>query len=447
MKVEELIEIAKTSLLYNDILLGYVLINSDINITKIDVEETKIIRSTVGITDVHHGLRFSSRKPVITIDKNYIEWLKEKHKHKKQLVREVTKIFAHEIFHIFYRHPSMMLTVFTKTRGSNTYPKYLRAANIIGDYVVNEKLAEYFKWYDLNENMISSRSEDIKNFLMAKFGEDAVIELKITPLHALELNEDELNKFLALGKDLVVTVIDIPDDEDVDAIEARQREISINAVTLAKTQGKAALGMLIEIEQQFVYKPPWDLKFTKVFDSTIHEEYSLTKLNYQYAMASELFRGVINCEDMAVASLVGEICKVAIAIDSSGSMLGELPEYLEKIAHIVSVKGMKEIFVVCGDVDAHVIGTFKLPLSVNDFKKITKSLHGGGGTDFRPLFKTVEEEYYVKNKETMAAMILLTDTYGTFPEKRPPFRTIVVTLEDPEHADIPEWAEIVYAGR
>jgi predicted metal-dependent peptidase len=68
-------------------------------------------------------------------------------------------------------------------------------------------------------------------------------------------------------------------------------------------------------------------------------------------------------------------------------------------------------------------------------------LEGGGGTDFRPVFRYVDE--LVRNGELrgLKGLMYFTDGIGTYPEKRPGYDTAFVFCDDRcREREIPPWA-------
>lgn len=104
--------------------------------------------------------------------------------------------------------------------------------------------------------------------------------------------------------------------------------------------------------------------------------------------------------------------KVCVAIDTSGSMYygKELDQCLGELAKILSVVG-GQVFVITGDAKVHAQQNIK---SVAEARKL---IGGGGGTDFRPLFKAAE-----KTKADL--FVYLTDGCGDAPTKAPRFPVV-----------------------
>jgi predicted metal-dependent peptidase len=131
---------------------------------------------------------------------------------------------------------------------------------------------------------------------------------------------------------------------------------------------------------------------------------------------------------------VREIGTIVIVIDTSGSCLGdtlsrffaetgEMFRNLRELGHF-----QKVILIQC---DAEIRN--EVVISGEDELgklKILKNIRGGGGTDFRPIFKRVEE--LEKQGEKVEALICLTDGWGSYPEKK---RENVYFVMEAEHID------------
>ena len=70
----------------------------------------------------------------------------------------------------------------------------------------------------------------------------------------------------------------------------------------------------------------------------------------------------------------------------------------------------------------------------------TFEIKGGGNTDFRPPFKYIDrliEEGKIKNP---GGMLYFTDGEGTYPKKKPGYRTAFVFMKDYDETKVPAWA-------
>ena len=68
-------------------------------------------------------------------------------------------------------------------------------------------------------------------------------------------------------------------------------------------------------------------------------------------------------------------------------------------------------------------------------------LNGGSTTDFRPVFSYIEEMQASGRMNGLRGLIFFTDGMGKYPEKRPPYETAFVMLEEPpSFVRVPAWA-------
>lgn len=106
-------------------------------------------------------------------------------------------------------------------------------------------------------------------------------------------------------------------------------------------------------------------------------------------------------------SMVGSLPRVALVVDTSGSMLGgDLERAVSEARGILSACGAGVTFVSC---DADVHGAVK---RVRTFGELAKGLQGGGGTDFRPAFLALTKNKY----DRPSVIVYATDGYGPAPE-------------------------------
>jgi predicted metal-dependent peptidase len=89
---------------------------------------------------------------------------------------------------------------------------------------------------------------------------------------------------------------------------------------------------------------------------------------------------------------------------------------MSEVNYILSVHPNSSGYIATCDADVHEIEHFEGKI---DFNKI--KIHGGGGTDFRPLFKKIEE----KNIRP-SVMVFFTDGDATYPEEAPKYPVMFV---------------------
>lgn len=75
------------------------------------------------------------------------------------------------------------------------------------------------------------------------------------------------------------------------------------------------------------------------------------------------------------------------------------------------------------------------------------TLAGGSATDFRPVFDRVRELQAMGELAKLRGLVYFTDGMGIYPEKRPPYETAFVLLEEPPlSVRVPPWAVRLILG-
>jgi predicted metal-dependent peptidase len=113
---------------------------------------------------------------------------------------------------------------------------------------------------------------------------------------------------------------------------------------------------------------------------------------------------------------------LVFAIDTSGSIgEREFQIFISEIVGCINQFGgkVKGHLIYC-DAEIHNEGVY-------DLEDVAKSMPvGGGGTDFRPVFKWITDNL----NDDCAGLVYLTDSYGTFPQQAPNYPTLWVLTTD-----------------
>lgn len=142
---------------------------------------------------------------------------------------------------------------------------------------------------------------------------------------------------------------------------------------------------------------------------------------------------------------VKRIREFVIAIDTSESTSGELVQkFVQKTYNIL--KSTESFF---SKINLHII---QCDMDIQEDVKITSqeefdaylktmTIKGLGGTDFRPVFRYVNELRRGKEFQNLKGLIYFTDGHGTFPEHKPDYDAAFVFVEDGyNNPDVPPWA-------
>lgn len=163
---------------------------------------------------------------------------------------------------------------------------------------------------------------------------------------------------------------------------------------------------------------------------------------YHYSM--QLYKNMPLIEELEYRE-ARKIHDFVIAIDTSGSCSGELVRhFLEQTASLLLDSGsfFRSVNVHIMQCDADIQSDIK----ITDTAHLTEVLQdfdikGSGDTDFRPVFHYVEQLQRQGELLHLQGMLLFTDGFGIFPQKRPPYDVAFLFLDNhyAEHM-VPPWA-------
>jgi predicted metal-dependent peptidase len=140
-----------------------------------------------------------------------------------------------------------------------------------------------------------------------------------------------------------------------------------------------------------------------------------------------LFRGLY------LPSRRASALSIAVAIDTSGSTADALDQFLTEVRSLLSEFDRVELTLICCDAKIQSVRQF----TDQDLSLVmTTPLLGGGGTDFRPVFR-----YLKQNATAISCLVYLTDGDGEPPKEPPQFPVLWVLCEGGEKPTA--WGETV----
>lgn len=146
---------------------------------------------------------------------------------------------------------------------------------------------------------------------------------------------------------------------------------------------------------------------------------------------------------------VKKLEELVIAIDTSASC--KRPTVQRFLQETYAVLGQQENFfkklrVHIIQCDCYVQEDVKVTCE-KEWKEYLRhiKIQGGGGTDFRPVFRYVNEMLADGRLKNLKALLYFTDGDGIYPREKPDYEAVfLLTKEPPKEANVPSWATLLY---
>ena len=230
-----------------------------------------------------------------------------------------------------------------------------------------------------------------------------------------------------------------------DQWEQVSQQIQIDLETFSKKAGDSARGLMQNLAA--VNREKYDYasflkKFASVGEVMQVNDDEFDYIFYTYGL--NLYENVPLIEPLEYKDVI-RIKEFVIAIDTSGSVSGtQVQSFVQKTYNILM---QQENFF--NKINLHII---QCDAVIHEDVKITCKeefdrylanmvLRGTGGTDFRPVFKRVDEMIRDKEFTNLKGMLYFTDGKGTYPERQPGYQTAFVFVQDDyKEPEVPAWA-------
>lgn len=237
-------------------------------------------------------------------------------------------------------------------------------------------------------------------------------------------------------------------DEYVNKEEiSRRKELSRKVLTNLETFSKNQAGDSMILNLRKAVRDKKDYKTMLSLFATPEEILKVSMDEFDYGMYSY---GLSINPDMPMVEMVevsddNKIRDFVIAIDTSGSTSGQVVQsFLDKTYSVLCTEGAfaskTNIYLI--QCDSSIQKETVIHTNEEMHKAIsTLTILGSGSTDFRPVFKRVDELIKTGALTRLKGLIYFTDGRGTYPTYAPAYKTaFVLTEEMYDSAIIPGWA-------
>ena len=236
---------------------------------------------------------------------------------------------------------------------------------------------------------------------------------------------------------------------DRDEVEQKWQDISQKTQTSMETFHREINLMAGNLQQQLQMenRTRYDYRtFLRKF-AVVREEVRIDPDSFDYGFyhySMQLYHNMPMLEELEYRE-AKKIHDFVIAVDTSGSCSGELVRrFLEQTVSMLLDSGS-----FFRSVNVHIIqcdADIQSDLKITDTSHLTDVMQtfevsGNGDTDFRPVFRYVEQLQQQGELSHLQGMLFFTDGFGIYPQKRPPYDVAFLFLDDSyaEHM-VPPWA-------
>ena len=220
-------------------------------------------------------------------------------------------------------------------------------------------------------------------------------------------------------------VFDSPKDVDTRQLEADWKVAIQQAVTMAQGAGKMSQGLDRFVKAATDTYVDWRKALRRFLDMYAKNDYSWTKPNARYAQ-SGFYLPAIHSEQMR---------NLVIAIDTSGSISHAVLAMFEPEIKQILVDYQTDATVLYCDDQIH-----GEPLYIKSGQPFELKPLGGGGTDFRPVFKWVDDNGIIPS-----CLIYLTDLdCYDYPDQVPEYPVVWIAYNNIYRRRTAPFGEVYY---
>ena len=119
-----------------------------------------------------------------------------------------------------------------------------------------------------------------------------------------------------------------------------------------------------------------------------------------------------------------ERLRAVVAIDTSGSTQGDLQTFFSELVSLLGTFGSYELTVIQCDAEVGRVETFDDAVPIDPHREW--EMTGGGGTDFRPVFRYIDEHPELDPN----LLIYFTDGCGDYPDRAPAYPVMWLLTKD-----------------
>lgn len=200
--------------------------------------------------------------------------------------------------------------------------------------------------------------------------------------------------------------------KEIDDSSKKWRKATIDAATIAKQMGKLPADLQRLVDDTIEPKKRWRELLWAFITNEIPSDFTYMRPS----------KKSISC-GFYMPSMTMESIDIVVAVDTSGSISDQ--QFSQFVSEMIAIsRSFNYVNMTLIDCDASIKGVYEFRGNIEEEIHGIK-FRGYGGTDFRPVFKWIEE-----NSANCKVLIYLTDGMGSYPEHPPKYSVIWALTED-----------------
>lgn len=195
-----------------------------------------------------------------------------------------------------------------------------------------------------------------------------------------------------------------PPPMDTDKLDEQWQGRLAAAAQAARQAGKMSKSLMRLVDHLLAPKLPWRALLARYMMNAARDDYSFQRTSRREGEAM-------------MPRLYSQSVKVAVALDTSGSISDD--ELREFLSEIDALKAQVRAEVVLHACDDHLAEAGPWRYAMWETVELPEGIHGGGGTDFRPVFEWLNDGGGAPD-----LLVYFTDAEGRFPEAEPRYPVV-----------------------
>ncbi len=360
----------------------------------------------------------------------------------KLTIKEIIFVICHEIDHIVFNHPTLMLKENPNYNNEIGYLFNLAADSAVNDKLIYEMINDKRDFLSVPKGIITSQTiqklvgkKDVRPLQSYKYYFDLIKKINVKEIlgnydYILAEKNNNSSEQSEIDYQDVVTINNFEkiddhnwtDSKETEEVNAMVKELINSSYEIISAEKRYGMPAYFVSQVEKINKPaeiPWQVVLKKYIGSiSSGKRKTRTRLNRRQPNRFDI-----------PGKIDEKILKIVVAIDTSGSVDDEMISDIFSEIFAIIAKRKSEVSII--ECDAKVQRVYK----VKNQSEVKKSVKGRGGTAFSPVIEFINNDRYYRD----AVLIYFTDGFGEEKIEKPrTYKNIWVVFNDKNNLSVEE---------